>query len=520
MRKLWMSAALAACLAGCGAAVGESAAGAEPASGAEPAALPTGLWADATAETIGETGDWTNKVELADLDGDGDVDILFANGGNYREPGDPVVSTIFLNQGPGKPFRDATAEIFGDKPMLVRVIKTADINGDGRIDIFFGATYQSQSRLLLGKGGGVFEDVTMTHLPQMPLSLGDVEFGDADMDGDLDLALADWGEGNPMKNDGGRVRLFLNDGSGKLTDATEARMPPTLVRFSWDLEFADIDNDGDLDLMISSKLSAGSFLFENDGAGNYADVTAGRMPQFTNNYEFEPMDLNSDGYVDSVTINDGGAIEGKRGMHRENVFLNDGRGGFVHATPTSLPDSENLGYDDNRVVYLDYDNDGDADVLLGSLSGPDRLLINDGKGVFTVATEVFIGPETKGTLDIALADLNGDRRLDIVMAQGEVKDHTAEKIFFGTDRLAADTAAPRIQPLTYAGGVVRARVHDNKAPMRSFDLKLVELVAGDQRIPMTWYGEALWTAVAPAGASGLKVCAADRAGNEGCAEVQ
>lgn len=508
---IYLMLAAMAVLAGCGAGVAES-----PIAEA-PTGPPTGLWVDATAETIGETGDWTNKVDLADLDGDGDVDLLFANGGNYREPGDPVVSRIFFNEGPGKPFRDMSEEILGSEGMLVRVIKTADVNADGHVDIFLGATYQTQSRLLLGKGDGAFEDVTKTHLPQIPLSLGDAEFGDADFDGDLDLVLADWGADNPMKNQGGRVRLFLNNGSGKFTDATEAMMPESLVRMSWDLEFADVDNDTDLDLMISSKLAEGSFLFENNGAGKFSDVTAGRMPQFTNNYEFEPMDLNGDGYVDSVTINDGGKIEGTRGSHRENVFLNDGKGGFVHATPTSLPDTDNLGFDDNRVLYLDYDSDGDADVFLGSLSGPDRLLINDGKAVFTVAPDVMVGPETKGTLCAAFADLNGDHKLDLVMAQGEVKGHVAEMVFFG-DQLAADTAAPKIQILASTDGVVRARVHDNKAPVRAFDFSSIELVAGETRTPMTWYGESLWTATAPAG-DGLKVCAVDAAGNEECADV-
>lgn len=510
-KRLCASALALVLLAGCSSG-GAEAPVAEPAPGA-----PTGLWTDATAATIGETGDWTNKVDLADLDGDGDVDLLFANGGNYREPGDPVISRIFFNDGPGKPFRDMSEEILGPEKMLVRVIKTADVNADGNIDILLGATYQTQSRLLLGKGGGAFEDVTKTHLPQMPLSLGDAEFGDADMDGDLDLVLADWGPDNPMKNEGGRVRLFLNDGSGKFTDATGERMPETLVRMSWDLELADVDNDADLDLMVSSKLNEGSFLYQNDGAGNFSDVTAGRMPQFTNNYEFEPMDLDGDGYVDSVTINDGGKIEGKRGSHRENVFLSDGKGGFVHATPTSLPDTDNLGFDDNRILYLDYDSDGDADVFVGSLSGPDRLLINDGQGVFTVAPDVVTGPETKGTLCAAFADLNGDHKLDLVMAQGEVKGHEAEMVFFG-DKIAADSAAPKVQILSSADGVVRARIHDNKAPARTFDFSSVVLVAGEQRTPMTWYGESLWTAAAPEG-EGLQVCATDVAGNEECADV-
>jgi hypothetical protein len=490
----------------------------EPEAPREPVAT-AGLWSDATAETIGATGEWTNKVELADLNGDGLVDILFANGGNYRDPGDPVPSRIFLNEGPGKPFREVTEEVFGSAGMLVRVIKTADVDNDGNIDIFLGATYQTQSRLLLGRGDGKFEDVTATHLPAMPLSLGDVEFGDVDLDGDLDLALADWGPGNPMENKGGQPRLWLNDGAGKFSDATAKRVPVVMVRFSWDLEFADVDNDYDLDLMISSKLSEGSFLFENDGKGNYTDVTAGRMPQFTNNYEFEPMDLNGDGYVDTATINDGGQVEGQRGSHRENIFLNDGKGGFLHSTPTSLPGSENLGYDDNRVVYLDYDSDGDADILLGSLSGPDRLLINNGAGVFKVAADVVEGPETKGTLCIALADLNRDGKLDIVMAQGEVDGFEDEKVFFAKN-LPVDTAGPVITLVGNTNGVVRARVHDNKAPLRPFDFKEVALVVAGDRIPMTWYGEQLWRANAPAQQGEYEVCATDFAGNETCAKAK
>jgi hypothetical protein len=490
----------------------------EPETSAGPVAA-AGLWVDATAETIGTTGEWTNKVELADLNGDGRVDILFANGGKYREPGDPVPSRIFLNEGPGKPFREATEEIFGSEGMLVRVVKTADVNADGNVDIFFGATYQTQSRLLLGKGDGKFEDVTATHLPKMPLSLGDAEFGDADLDGDLDLVLADWGPGNPMKNEGGQPRLWLNDGAGKFSDATAERLPAIAIRFSWDIEFADVDNDYDLDLMISSKLSEGSFLLENDGKGVFTDVTAGRMPQFTNNYELEPMDLNGDGYVDTATINDGGEVEGEKGSHRENIFLNDGKGGFVHSTPTSLPDAENLGFDDNRVVYLDYDSDGDADVLLGSLSGPDRLLVNDGSGVFKAATSVVEGPETKGTLCLALADLNGDGRLDIVMAQGEVEGFEDEKVFFGKN-LPVDTAGPVITLVgATVDGLVRARVHDNKAPTRPYDFKQVAVVAASQRFPMTWYGEHLWRAQAPVEQGAYEVCAIDFAGNETCAEA-
>ena len=177
-----------------------------PASGdAAAAPIPTALWQDATADLFPPTEEWTNKVELADLDGDGRIDLLFANGGNYSEPGKPEPNRAFLNRGPGRPFEERTAQVFGPSPDLARVIKARDFDGDGDTDIFFGATYQTQSRLYLGAGGAGFEERTDTHLPRLPLSLGDAEPGD--VDGDLDLVLADWGPGNNMTNAGGRTRL-------------------------------------------------------------------------------------------------------------------------------------------------------------------------------------------------------------------------------------------------------------------------------------------------------------------------
>src|ERR1043165_10087661 len=80
--------------------------------------IPTRLWFDATAATIGETKEWTNKVEVADLNGDGLPDLLFANGGNYSDPGKPEPSRVFFNMGPGKPFVEKTADVFGQTLFL------------------------------------------------------------------------------------------------------------------------------------------------------------------------------------------------------------------------------------------------------------------------------------------------------------------------------------------------------------------------------------------------------------------
>src|SRR3712207_5742985 len=71
------------------------------ASAERPAAIdPASVWEDATRTTIGVTKEstWTNKVELADINGDGLVDVLFANGGGYDSPGSPTFSQVFLNR--------------------------------------------------------------------------------------------------------------------------------------------------------------------------------------------------------------------------------------------------------------------------------------------------------------------------------------------------------------------------------------------------------------------------------------
>jgi hypothetical protein len=495
-----------------------------PAHNSKASSDPGELWEDATGTTIGVTKEWTNKVELADINGDGRVDVLFANGGKYDHPGEPAFSQVFLNQGQGQMFKEATQQVFGPRPMLARVIKVGDVNADGSSDLMVGTTYQTQSRLYLGDRSGNFTDVTRTHLPQIKASIGDLEFGDVDGDGDLDAVLADWGPGSPMENAGGRTMLWLNDGNGHFENATKERMPDVLVPFSWELEFVDVDNDYDLDIPVSCKLCAGSYLFENDGTGSFTDVSEQKLPQFGNNYDFEAMDVNGDEYLDLVTIND-------NDYDSEHMFLNDRKGGFRDATARLWPHSENpYDMDDNMDAFLDFDSDGDADLLIGSLTDPDRLLKNDGSGKLKLVNDhnEYILGHTTGTLGIALADLNGDRKLDVVQAQGE--SAWPEKVFLGKS-IKADTAPPVITQVEKINTSeadrpiqIRARVHDNKSPTKPHDWRSVVLRwstdGQTHQTPMQWYGEYLWRGIIeepPAGDFSYEVCAADAAGNKACA---
>ncbi len=288
------------------------------------------------------------------------------------------------------------------------------------------------------------------------------------------------------------------------------------------MELLDTDNDYDLDIVASCKVCTGSLLFSNDGTGTFTDDSE-RMPQFTNNYEFEPLDINGDGFLDLVTINDGEELTGPFDRP-EHIFLADGQGGFVDGTSEVWPDAANIGADDNAVVVLDFDSDGDPDFLIASLGdAADRLLINNG-GRLELDGNVFGGEGTPGTLGIAVADLNGDGKLDAVQSQGELADD--ERVYFGAD-IAVDSAAPVVQMVSAHGSasglLVRARVHDNKTPVAGFDFKEVvaelNFAEASESHALTWVGGSLWRYDGdPAGVVNVRVCATDAVGNAACSE--
>lgn len=464
-------------------------------------------WQDATADCLGTTAGWTNDIELIDVDGDGLVDIVFANGGDYDTPGTPEVTSVFRNLGGWQTAGQShctnmTSAVFGTFTGLARTVRAGDIDGDGDQDLVVGGAYQTQLRMFRNDGGGVWSDVS-AQLPQQLTSIGDAEFGDVDGDGDLDLLLGEWGPLAPGDPNyvGGRTRLYRND-SGTFVDVTTTAMPDLLVAWSWDVELVDVDNDWDLDALVSCKLCARSLLLRNDGSGHFTDDPTA-IPAATNNYEFEAMDIDGDGDLDLATLNDGNNL-------RDRLLVNDGSGHFTDESATRLLD--NPPADDNAVIWLDADSDGDADLMVAAL-GNDRLLVNDGSGHFRLAPNATPN-DTRGSLAIAAVDLDGDGRLDLVQGQGEAA--FADKVQRATDMIAIDSAPPAVTAAQVSGRVV-ARVHDHQSPSRAHDWKRVwaELTDGSQ-LELTWYGEYLWRA--DAAAPLVRVCAEDRRANRGCSD--
>jgi hypothetical protein len=233
---------------------------------------------------------------------------------------------------------------------------------------------------------------------------GGVAWGDFDNDGDLDLYLA---------NDATANKLFRNDGGGNFADATSGPLGDT--GNSWTVACGDYDNDGDLDIYIVNWNNANKLL-RNDGALTFVDVTSGPLGDAQKGKGVAWGDYDNDGDLDLYFAN----------QYTGNKLLrNDGGGSFVDVTSGPLADGGNV----KGVAWGDYDNDGDLDLFLakgdGATLGPNRLLRNDGGGVFVDATSgalsdsgMFSGSslgdfDNDGDLDLYVGNLSGANSLSL-----------------------------------------------------------------------------------------------------------
>ena len=284
-----------------------------------------------------------------------------------------------------------------------------------------------------------------------------------------------------------------------------------------DLIFGDVDGDLDLDMHIGTRGSGvnSSQLWINDGAGNFSKLTPFVTDAASYSYDFG--DIDGDGDLDLLGAN--------AGTSNQELLLRNGGNG-TSWTNISSQISPNPSTDDNDSVFIDYDDDGDLDLLIGSLGASERLYRNDGTGVFTQVTGVF-QVISNATLDIKAADMNGDGKPDVITAQGEAGSFQ-NRIYINTG--AADTRAPVVhlveQVVAKGSGpfVVRTEVSDGITSDRGFDddgVFLVYSVDGGKRrqVAMRWAGNGLWRGEIPAqdACAGVSyfVRALDRAGNAG-----
>jgi len=212
-------------------------------------------------------------------------------------------------------------------------------------------------------------------------------------------------------------------------NVTSALVHPTVAETTnneKEVEFGDFDNDGDLDVVIAVAYSdfgtRRNKLYRNDD-GHFNEVSGNTIiPGFsildvTRNAFFRDYDL--DGWLDIIVVND--ANTGGDGG-RTKIYMNQHPGGvFTHYTEEGLARlGPNTGGAACGGVSIDADHDGDFDLYVGNYPGPsqDTMYFNDASGFFTNMTGSNLPSDGDYTVDVSSADMNGDGRIDLLVTNG------------------------------------------------------------------------------------------------------
>jgi hypothetical protein len=211
-----------------------------------------GTFLDETATRMPVSVDATQDIKLGDLDGDGDLDMVVAN--------EVPPNKLYINAGGGF-FKDSSANLQLPVPLETREALLFDVDGDKDLDIVFANltcnacnvyTKDPQARLLINDGKAHFTDSTATHMPVNTFSSWDGGYLDFDADGDIDLILCAI---IVPGFTGAPYRAYRNDGKGHFTDATADVFPSGVTGLGWDVEVADVDKNGTLDLFLAGRAS-------------------------------------------------------------------------------------------------------------------------------------------------------------------------------------------------------------------------------------------------------------------------
>ena len=351
-----------------------------------------GTFENTAAEAGIESPGWNTGAAFLDADGDGDLDLYIATYidqstdevlaaertldwkgvdkvavGPFGLPG--AVDKFFVNEGGGR-YREATSEAGLDDlgEGFGFAVRAADLDRDGDQDIYV-ANDSDANYFYRNEGGGVFREVGLWSGTALDANgaaqagMG-VAIGDADNDGALDIVVTNFSEDFST--------MYRGDGDGFFDDvsATSGVGKVTYPSLSWGALLADLDNDGDQDLVVAN-------------GHIYPQVDA--HPEFELSY-----------------------------AQRNQLLENDGTGQFTDVTDLAGPGMAQV-RSSRGLAAGDYDNDGDLDLLVTHLDEPPSLLRNDSPGGAWLEVVFDVPPEdgpivgTEVTLRVGKRTLIRDR---------------------------------------------------------------------------------------------------------------
>lgn len=363
----------------------------------DPDGVPYEIATDSNLPTGSLSGN-SMDAQSADLDGDGDLDLVIA-----IEFG---ANRLLINDGSGA-YQDLSNGRLPARNFDSEDVAVADLNRNGFRDLFFANSENQTNEYYLNEGSASFFDATANRIPVTGISNA-VEIADVNGDQNPDILI-----GNNGQN-----FLLINNGNGFFSDQTGQRLPQRLD-ITQDVAFADLNGNGLLDIVVANEDD--NRILINTGSGFYSDQTSSRLPLISGIEETREVDLrdvDSDGdldiYFSNVQINESGSNP------QDRLLINDGSGVFADVTAEQLPEKITDTMDSD---FMDMDNDGDWDIITGDFNGGVQIFINDGTGTFSDETENWIPEDfAPRVMDFDVADFNNDGLPDIYIATYESTD--------------------------------------------------------------------------------------------------
>jgi hypothetical protein len=293
----------------------------------------------------------------------------------------------------------------------------SDIDNDNDLDVIITGEhgFQNTARIYINDGIGNYLPIES---PFEGVSKSAVAFADIDNDNDQDVLIT--GLTGTFSNEYPTSKLYLNDGSGNFEEKTGTAIDDV---FNGSIAFADIDNDNDQDLLvtgINEALEPVAKLYNNDGNGNYSIVSG---------TPFVGVGLSAVSFADIDNDNDMDVMitgENNTGENISKLYVNDGNGVF-----SEVPETPFDGVKYSAIAFADIDNNSSEDLIItGEDSDNQRitkLYANDGNGVFSENLGTSIDDVSRGS--VAFSDIDNDNDQDILITGFDVSNQNIAKVY-------------------------------------------------------------------------------------------
>ncbi len=318
-----------------------------------------------TTDDIVSDNDRSDGASFADADNDGDLDAFVVT---FGANGVGKKNYFYRNNGDNS-FTYEPGIAMGIPLTYSEMATWIDANNDQNLDLYFTNSVGSlQNMYFENQGDGSFQQVTSLSITNEALPSRSIDWIDYDGDGDCDLFVTN--------EEGQTNSLFRNDGPDNFTEISDSAITLSF-RNSAGSSWADIDNDGDFDLFVANYGNSGQAnqLYINENGTFTEDTGSVIATPITNSFGSSFADVDNDGDLDLFVCN-----AFLSGQNTNFLYMNDGNGSFTLDTTSSLANQQGWTF---GCAFGDYDNDGWLDALLANTQGENQtnsLYRNTGSG--------------------------------------------------------------------------------------------------------------------------------------------